>query len=80
MSSLKLNSVTIGIEKPFLSEWLFFYLLHMKKEDHSVFITFLNVGLLIGLIVGLLADNIGLWLPLGVAFGAALGYQKLEEK
>ena len=52
----------------------------MKKEDHPVFVKFLSIGLILGLNVGLFTDNIGLWLPLGIAIGAALGYQKLEQK
>ena len=52
----------------------------MKKEEHPTFTKFLSLGLVTGLFIGLFTDNIGLWLPLGVAFGAALGYQKLEQK
>lgn len=32
-----------------------------------------GVGLAIGAVIGLATDNIGLWLPVGVALGAGLG-------
>jgi uncharacterized membrane protein len=52
----------------------------MKNEEHPVFIKFLSFGAVTGLFVGLFTDNMGLWSALGIAIGAALGYQKIEEK
>jgi hypothetical protein len=51
----------------------------MKKEEHPTFTKFLSLGLVTGLFIGLFTDNIGLWLPLGIAIGAAIGYQKLDK-
>jgi len=36
----------------------------------------LGIGIILGAIVGLLTSNIALWLPIGIAIGAALEYSK----
>ncbi len=34
--------------------------------------TYMGLGIIFGSVVGVLTDNIGLWIALGVVFGAAL--------
>ena len=36
----------------------------------------LSIGIVSGVIIGLLTSNIALWLPIGIAIGAALEYSK----
>ena len=36
----------------------------------------ISIGLVAGVIIGATTDNIGLWLPLGIAFGAAGAFIK----
>jgi len=36
----------------------------------------LAIGIVSGVIIGLLTSNIALWLPIGIAIGAALEYSK----
>ena len=38
-----------------------------------------GIGLLAGIIIGSATDNIGLWIPLGLCFGAGIG-TALEKK
>ncbi len=38
-----------------------------------------GIGLLAGIIIGSATDNIGLWIPLGLCFGAGIG-TVLEKK
>ena len=37
-----------------------------------------GLGLLIGVVIGVLTDNIGLWLALGLGFGARVEITSLE--
>ncbi|EDM42939.1 hypothetical protein SCB49_01507 [unidentified eubacterium SCB49] len=41
-----------------------------------------TMGILIGVVVGIFTDNIGLWLPIGLALGAGVGnsLNKKEDK
>jgi len=42
-----------------------------------------GIGLLAGIIIGSATDNVGLWIPLGLCFGAGIGTaleKKLNEK
>ena len=41
---------------------------------------YIGLGLISGTIVGVLTDNIGLWLSLGIVFGAAMETQHTETK
>ena len=41
---------------------------------------YIGSGLISGTIVGVLTDNIGLWLSLGIVFGAAMETQHTETK
>ena len=36
----------------------------------------LAIGIVLGVLLGLLTSNIALWLPFGIAIGAALEYSK----
>ena len=38
-----------------------------------------GIGLLAGIIIGSATDNVGLWIPLGLCFGAGIG-AALEKK
>ena len=38
-----------------------------------------GIGLLAGIIIGSATDNVGLWIPLGLCFGAGIGIT-LEKK
>ena len=38
-----------------------------------------GLGLLVGIIIGSATDNVGLWIPLGLCFGAGIG-TTLEKK
>jgi hypothetical protein len=48
----------------------------MKNQKNSFKEKSIAIGILCGTMVGLLTKNLGLWLSLGVAFGAAVGYSK----
>ena len=41
---------------------------------------YIGLGLIAGTIVGVLIENIGLWLSLGIVFGAAIETQHTEAK
>jgi len=41
--------------------------------------TGLTFGLSIGIIVGIAQDNLGLWISLGLAIGAAIDYTRKKE-
>ena len=41
---------------------------------------YIGLGLIAGTIVGVLTENIGLWLSLGIVFGAAMETQHTEAK
>lgn len=38
------------------------------------------IGLVAGLIVGVITKNIGIWLPVGIALGAGIGFTKNDNK
>ena len=55
----------------------------MKKKTKSIdtkVVPYLSAGMLIGLLIGALTDNLGLWLSIGVALGAGVGYALVEKK
>ena len=52
----------------------------MNKEEEKELVKYTSYGLIIGLMVGVLTKNIGLWLPMGVALGAAYHYQQRNSK
>ena len=41
---------------------------------------YIGLGLIAGTIVGVLTENIGLWLSLGIVFGAAMETQHTDTK
>ncbi|MEK9997801.1 MAG: hypothetical protein VW851_02930 [Cryomorphaceae bacterium] len=55
----------------------------MKKNSKAIdekVVPYITAGLIIGILVGALTDNIGLWISLGIAFGAGVGYSRIEKK
>mgnify|MGYP006086751559 FL=1 len=53
-----------------------------NKREFSIKEKSIAIGVVGGTLVGVLTDNIGLWLPLGIAFGAGseLFTQMLKKK
>jgi len=49
----------------------------MKKENN--YTKSIGIGMIIGAAVGVATDNIGLWLSLGLVFGAGYG-KKMQAK
>ena len=49
----------------------------MKKKNKQV--SGILLGVVIGTILGIALDNLGLWLSLGIAIGAAFEYTKQDE-
>jgi hypothetical protein len=49
----------------------------MKKE--KIDSQSIGIGIIIGTAIGVLTHNIGLWISLGLALGAAYGYTKNEK-
>ncbi len=47
-----------------------------KKETSTA----MGLGIGIGAIIGILTDNVGLWLPLGLAIGAGIGATRARVK
>ena len=50
--------------------------MYMKKNNKRKFTIMeksIGIGVTTGTIVGVLTDNIGLWLPVGIALGAGIG-------
>jgi hypothetical protein len=47
-----------------------------KKETSTV----MGLGIVVGAIIGILTDNVGLWLPLGIAIGAGVGVSRARSK
>jgi len=55
----------------------------MKKNSKAIdekVVPYIAAGLMIGLVIGAVTENIGLWISLGLAFGAGVGYSKVEKK
>ncbi|EAR11794.1 hypothetical protein PI23P_01280 [Polaribacter irgensii 23-P] len=50
------------------------------KEKNTQKGRFIGLGLVFGTVVGVLTDNIGLWLSLGIVFGAALEMKNKDLK
>jgi len=38
------------------------------------------IGVIAGVLVGVLTKNIGIWLPVGIAIGAGIGYTRNENR
>ena len=53
-----------------------------NKREFSIKEKSIAIGVVGGTLVGVLTDNIGLWLPLGIAFGAGSGafYANVKKK
>lgn len=75
------------LRKPSIWMAFFFFFLGLKRDmmknskaiDEKV-VPFIAAGLMIGVLVGIVNDNIGLWISLGLAFGAGVGYTRIEKK
>jgi hypothetical protein len=50
----------------------------MKNKEQTLS-KFIGFGMLAGVLVGIFLDNVGLWISMGLALGAALGYAKTEK-
>jgi len=44
-----------------------------NKREFTIMEKSMGIGVMTGTIVGVLTDNIGLWLPVGIALGAGIG-------
>ena len=44
-----------------------------NKREFTIMEKSIGIGVMTGTIVGVLTDNIGLWLPVGIALGAGIG-------
>ena len=51
-----------------------------NKREFSIKEKSIGIGVVGGTLVGVLTDNIGLWLPLGIAFGVGIGFTLTNEK
>jgi len=51
----------------------------LRKED-KIIVQFTSYGLMAGVVLGMLNDNLGLWIAIGVAIGAGLGFVKMEKR
>ena len=52
----------------------------MEKKEDKIIALFTSYGLMAGVVIGVLNDNLGLWIAMGVAIGAGLGYVKMEKR
>ena len=44
-----------------------------RKREFTIMEKSIAIGVVGGTIIGVLTDNIGLWLPVGIALGAGIG-------
>ena len=49
------------------------YMKKKNKREFTIMEKSIGIGVMTGTIVGVLTDNIGLWLPLGIVLGVAIG-------
>jgi F0F1-type ATP synthase assembly protein I len=52
----------------------------MKAHENKIVSQFASYGIIAGVVLGVLTDNLGFWIPMGLVFGAATGYAKMEKK
>ncbi|MGA0196101.1 MAG: hypothetical protein ACO3K3_01950 [Schleiferiaceae bacterium] len=52
----------------------------MEKKEDKIIAQFTSYGLMAGVVFGVLNDNLGLWIAIGVAIGAGVGYVKMEKR
>ena len=67
-------------KKAILRGGFFIYLNEVKNKEDKYLSQFTAFGLIAGVIFGLLTDNLGLWIALGVAIGAGIGFVKVEKR
>tara|TARA_B100001105_G_scaffold7219_1_gene5511 strand:+ start:394 stop:564 length:171 start_codon:yes stop_codon:yes gene_type:complete len=51
-----------------------------NKRKFTIMEKSIGIGVMTGTIVGVLTDNIGLWLPIGIALGAGIGTTQKNTK
>ncbi|MEO2067050.1 MAG: hypothetical protein ABGW67_02345 [Flavobacteriaceae bacterium] len=51
-----------------------------NKREFTIMEKSIGIGVMTGTIVGVLTDNIGLWLPLGIVLGVAIGTTQKNTK
>lgn len=66
--------------KPSFGVAFLFYLTHMEKKEDKIIAQFTSYGLMAGVVIGAINDNVGLWIAIGVAIGAGLGFVKMEKR
>lgn len=66
--------------KPSFGVAFLFYLTHMEKKEDKIIAQFTSYGLMAGVVIGAINDNVGLWIAIGVAIGAGVGYVKMEKR
>jgi len=52
----------------------------MEKKEDKIIVQFTSYGLMAGVVFGVLNDNLGLWIAIGVAIGAGVGFAKMEKR
>gem|GEM_PF-270387 len=57
-----------------------FYIPDMLRKEDKIIVQFTSYGLMAGVVLGMLNDNLGLWIAIGVAIGAGLGFVKMEKR
>ncbi len=56
------------------------YMKKNNKREFTIMEKSIGIGVMTGTIVGVLTDNIGLWLPLGIVLGVAIGTTQKNTK
>ena len=57
-----------------------FYIPDMLRKEDKIIVQFTSYGLMAGVVLGMLNDNLGLWIAIGLAIGAGLGFLKMEKR
>jgi len=52
----------------------------MERKEDKIIVQFTSYGLMAGVVLGMLNDNLGLWIAIGLAIGAGLGFLKMEKR
>ena len=57
-----------------------FYLIYMERKEDKIIVQCTSYGLMAGVVFGVLNDNLVLWIAIGVAIGAGLGFMRMEKR